>query len=43
MDINLERFADFMARMIEKYADEMEKETEEAVKTIKNGSITEED
>lgn len=38
----MERFADFMARMIEKYADEMEKETEEAVKTIENDDLAKE-
>ena len=27
MDINMERFAEFMARMIEKYADEIDIET----------------
>lgn len=33
MDINMESFAEFMARMIEKYADEIDIETEEVSKT----------
>lgn len=36
MDVNMERFAEFMARMIEKYADEIDIETEEVSETTED-------
>ncbi len=42
MDINIERFAEFMARMIEKYASEMEEEIGEAVEPIENDEFLQE-
>lgn len=42
MDIYLEGFADFMAKMIQKYADEMKKEMEEVDKTIENNDLAKE-
>ncbi len=42
MDINIERFAEFMARMIEKYASEVEKEIEEAVEPVENDDLLQE-
>ncbi len=42
MNINIERFAEFMARMIEKYASEMEEEIGEATKPIENDDLLQE-
>lgn len=42
MNINIERFAEFMARMIEKYASEMEEEIREAVEPIENDEFLQE-
>lgn len=42
MNINIERFAEFMARMIEKYASDMEEEIGEAVEPIENDDFLQE-